>query len=677
MNNNIVKRIPLLFLFVPTLLVAIAITVFLQSEHLNESESQLQIHARQVLFSITDIAADHLRQNSKEQLKQDLWTFADNWGPTIDNIVVFDKKGQFVTALESNEQVSNSTLSGVPVKSFERIGHVYHMYGRIGVVQGALTSSIETLPIGFVHVSFKAGAAGLDRSGNLLIVVGITLFGLFLGVVFWHFRYNQFYYQLNRAHDFIVNLNKGYKQLKLPGDSGYKQIDRLQLQINGLVDFYEKRLTMGHFELSAIEQTLTEVQQELTGRMAELAEFDDNVPRAVDVQPSLMALMYLVAYQTLQAQLAVIEDNLNNSDAAQIPHYTDITGAINQLNQMLGEVKSLADTIVGKSRPQLEFISISQLIASISQLVKPRAQAKSLEFIIKEPDHPVAVEIDVNQIQKVLIVLMQCAVASTEQGFIKWTVDIVKDEEKGDIFCCQVQDSGIGLTSRQHELLRSDEVDGGLSDDRWINQGLRLMVAKKTVQLMGGVFRVKSLTGLGTEFTISLACQVSHGENEVGEVAQVEAEVGADVNVEKRSAVEITFDLLNNSKTIEILAVDDNDTNLKLLSVVLRGYPVNLVTALNGPDAIALSQQQAFDVILMDKEMPQMNGLQTSQNIRKLPLHTQTPIVVFSASVDADERKEMLSQGIDGCMEKPLDQLKFYCLMENWCRQRWERVNSK
>ncbi|MCJ8274612.1 MAG: response regulator [Psychrosphaera sp.] len=110
--------------------------------------------------------------------------------------------------------------------------------------------------------------------------------------------------------------------------------------------------------------------------------------------------------------------------------------------------------------------------------------------------------------------------------------------------------------------------------------------------------------------------------------------------------------------------------------MILRGYPVNLVTALNGPDAIALSQQQAFDVILMDKEMPDMNGLQTSLNIRKLPLHNKTPIVVFSASVDADERKEMLSQGIDACMEKPLDQLKFYCLMENWCRARWDRVNS-
>ncbi len=674
MNNNIVKRIPLLFMFVPTLLVAIAIAVFLQSEHRAGFESQLKIHARQVLFNITDITAAPLGQNNIEQLKLDLWTFADRQGPVIDNIVIFDKKGQFVTALESNEQISHSTLTGLPVEAFVHKEGGYDVYGRIGVTQGASTSLSDAESVGFVRVSFNAGAAGLDSSGNLLIVAAITLLGLFLGVVFWHFRYHQFYYQLNRTHDFVVNLNKGYKQLKLSGDSGYLTIDRLQQQINGLVDFYEKRLTMGHFEISAIEQTLSEVELELDGRMAELAEFDDNAPRAIDVKPSLMALMYQVTYQTLQAQLAVIEDNLNNSDAAQIPHYTDIIAAINQLNQMLGEVKSLADTTVGKSKSQLEFISISQLIASISQLVEPRAQAKSLEFIIEEPDHPVEVEIDVNQIQKVLIALMQCAVASTEQGFIKWTVEIVKDEEKGDIFSCQVQDSGIGLTERQHGLLRSDEVDGQLSDDRWINQGLRLMVAKKTVQLMGGVFKVKSLTGLGTEFTISLACQVNHGANEVGETAQVE--VANDVGVKNGSAVDIAFELLNNSKTIEILAVDDNDTNLKLLSVILRGYPVNLVTALNGPDAIALSQQQAFDVILMDKEMPDMNGLQTSQNIRKLPLHTKTPIVVFSASVDADERKEMLSQGIDGCMEKPLDQLKFYCLMENWCQQRWDKVNA-
>ncbi|MCJ8274613.1 MAG: HAMP domain-containing histidine kinase [Psychrosphaera sp.] len=559
MNNNIIKRIPLLFLFVPTLFVAIAIAVFLRYEHRAEFESQLKIHARQVLFSITDIAVVHLRQNTIEQLKQDLWTFADSRALAIDNIVIFNSKGQFVTALEPSKQISNMALSGLPVKSFGRDDGVYYVYGRIGVARGAPMPPTDALSIGFVRVSFKTNATGLDSSVNLLIVAGITLFGLLLGVVFWHFRYNQFYYQLNRTHDFVVNLNKGYKQLKLAGDSGYLTIDRLQLQINGLVDFYEKRLTMGHFELSAIEQTLGEAQQELAGRMAELAEFNNNEPELITVQPSLMALMFQVTYQTLQAQLAIIEDNLNNSDAAQLPHYTDIIGATNQLNQMLGEVKCLADTAAGKSKPQLEFISISQLIASISQLVKPRAQAKSLEFIIEEPDHPAEVEIDVNQIQKVLIALMQCAVASTVHGFIKWTVEIVRDEEKGDIFYCQVQDSGNGLTELQHGLLRFDEVDSRLSDDSWITQGLRLRVAKKTVQAMGGIFKVKSLTGLGTEFTIGLPCQVSHGENEAGEAPLVELDVEVKM---QGSAVDVAFDLLNNAKSIEILAVDDNDTNL-------------------------------------------------------------------------------------------------------------------
>ncbi|NQZ12475.1 MAG: hypothetical protein HRT35_35420, partial [Algicola sp.] len=267
MNNNIIKRIPLLFLFAPTLFVGIAIVAFLQSEQRAGFESQLKIHAHQVLFSIADISAVHLRQNSIEQLKQDLWTFADRRNPAIDNIVIFDKEGQFVTALESNKKISNLTMPGLPVKSFGRNDDVYHVYGRIGEVRGALMPPTDALSIGFVRVSFNANAAGLNNSGNLLIVAGITLFGLLLGVFFWHFRYTHFYYQLNRTHDFVVNLNKGYKQLKLAGDSGYPQIDRLQLQINGLVDFYEKRLTMGQFELSAIEQTLGEAQQELTQAM--------------------------------------------------------------------------------------------------------------------------------------------------------------------------------------------------------------------------------------------------------------------------------------------------------------------------------------------------------------------------------------------------------------------------
>ena len=129
----------------------------------------------------------------------------------------------------------------------------------------------------------------------------------------------------------------------------------------------------------------------------------------------------------------------------------------------------------------------------------------------------------------------------------------------------------------------------------------------------------------------------------------------------------------SSEREVTILAVDDNETNLRLLSVVLADLPVRLVLAGSGMKALQLAQAQEFDLVLMDKEMPEMDGLQTSIKMRQLVHHQQTPIVAFSAHVSDEDKRVLCSQGINECMEKPLDQAKFDYLMEKFCAQRWQQ----
>lgn len=405
---------------------------------------------------------------------------------------------------------------------------------------------------------------------------------------------------------------------------------------------------------------------------------------------------------------------------------------------------------------------------------------------------PLDIELDINQSQQVLIALMQSAVASSDKGYIKLVVELLElpegilSSDKRRLVC-KVQDSGSGLTAKQIAMLTDGTIDESLSDDKWLDEGLRLMVAKTIIESMGGHFSVKSLKGLGAEVTVTFTCKVSVsseqdlsayngcdilvydpviesgtviyeklcGQGMLGVYCKRLDEIEAVLNKGKvdcmiccrpvAAQAQLEFDqtmmslianhniphclivsaksglpmvlpqswllaekpfvfnefldyfhpdmldahkggphdehVVNRVKPLDeqriaILAVDDNETNLKLLSSVLRDLPINLVQALSGQEALTLSQQQVFDLVLMDKEMPHMDGIQTSLNLRQLPVNNDTPIVVFSANVDDAERKEIFAQGLDDCMEKPLSMDKLEHLMDKFCQQRWQQVRE-
>jgi CheY-like chemotaxis protein/signal transduction histidine kinase len=798
MKNDTIKRIPLLFLFTPTVLTALILFFFFQTKLQATYERQLEANAKHIVNSIVQVARQPLSLRQYGELKQRLWTFAQQTDSSIINIVVYNKTGDFVTALNLTEQVIDSSLDDFPTAPFFRQNDEYLAFGRIGWDENAVLADSDELVVGYVQVSFATESAQADNSRDIFIVSSIVLFCVLLGWGLWRYRYSNYYRQMAQALDALRNLNKGYKHVELPTDGSNQELNELGQQLNGLIVFFEKRLTMKQFESTALEQALGETSDRLAAAVVEIDEFKDSQQNAQNNASSLLTGLYQVMYQNLQAQLAVIEDTLTHfiepvASGTSEQNQVAVTEAINQLNQMLSEIKVLADISTNSVKEHIEYIRLGQLITSVYQLITPLAHARDLEFIVRQPDHPIDVEIDVNQIQKVLMVLMQNAVSKTTSGFIKLSVEVTTSENT-DVqrVCFKVQDSGIGLSDNQYNLLSRDEVSSGLSEDNWLSQGLSLMVAKKTTEQLGGCFSVKSLSGLGAEISIALNCRVSHAQgpdvsgfegrsilvyDPVVQSADVIGEVLADngaltilcgdseqiCEVQSKSKSDYAifcrpqarqqqqlFDqtlstiiesmciekclifnadltlrqvlpkgwkqtekpfildtvcdhfsdcdsktvngqdsigtntvvpqaerLLKSSKTIKILAVDDNETNLKLLSVILRSYPVTLVLASSGSEAVLLSQKQAFDVILMDKEMPEMNGVQTSLNIRQLALHQQTPIVVFSANVTEAEREELISQGINDCIEKPLDEEKFYYLMDNWCTPRWAILKAK
>ena len=805
MKQNI-KRIPLLFLFLPTLFVVFTLFFTLDSQHQLTINEHFRFTAKHLIFHISEVSSQHLHQRRYGELKQVLWELVDMSESNIDNIMIYDADGQFVTALNLTEQVMESSLNDFQGEAFAEQDGVFSAYGPIerSIDNYSVNSPKDTL--GYVRVVFISQKISLVTSSNMWLVFLIAMFGVLISLLLWSHRYGQFHSLMAKTIEFLINQNKGYKQAALVDKSQYFEVNQLQSQVNALVGFYEKRLTVKQFELTALEQSL----RELNNSQFEPANATvDDTAHVIKQEPAdnsgqLFTAMYQVMFQRLQERFAVIEhaivDYYNAKRQLEQEHQiiiwsqeNQLVGASNQLNQLLCEIKLLADATTGALRQPLEYIALEQLISSISHFVIPVANQKSLEFVVCQPDMPLDVELDINQSQQVLIALMQSAVASSDKGYIKLVVellDLPEGKAKSDKrrLVCKVQDSGKGLTARQIAMLTDGTIDEGLSDDKWLDEGLRLMVAKIIVESMGGQFTVKSLKGLGAEVTVTFTCKVSFSTEqdltayngcdilvydpviESGTVIyeklcghgmlgvhckrldEIEAVLNkgkvdcmiccrpvepqaqrdfdkvvtsliANHNIERclmvaaKSGLPMALpqswllvekpfvfnefldyfhpDMLKNSHEqstantaakqvipldehrISILAVDDNETNLKLLSSVLRDLPIDLVPSLSGREALTLSQQQLFDLVLMDKEMPQMDGIETSLSMRKLPINSTTPIVVFSANVDDAERKAIFAQGLDDCIEKPLSMDKLERLMDKFCKARWQSINAK
>lgn len=124
---------------------------------------------------------------------------------------------------------------------------------------------------------------------------------------------------------------------------------------------------------------------------------------------------------------------------------------------------------------------------------------------------------------------------------------------------------------------------------------------------------------------------------------------------------------LNTLPKVKILAVDDMDMNLKLLHTWLDNSPVTLVTTLSGQDAVNQCQTQEFDLILMDVQMPGMDGLEASRGIRQTPLNLGTPIIAVTAHAFKEEQERLLASGMDDYLPKPIEMGQLIGLIRSWC----------
>jgi CheY-like chemotaxis protein len=283
-------------------------------------------------------------------------------------------------------------------------------------------------------------------------------------------------------------------------------------------------------------------------------------------------------------------------------------------------------------------VAVQDLHKRVTGPFQAQAEAKGLTFTERfEGDAPAVVRGDPLRVCQVIHNLLSNAVKFTDAGEVAYTV---RSERVGDDrvrFSFSVQDSGAGISPEDLERLFQPftQVDAS-STRRFGGTGLGLTISQRMANIMGGDITVQSTVGKGSTFTFTVEAEVVEGTRQ-----EAAAPIAAEIE---------------DGRSLNVLVVEDHPVNRMILEAWMSSAGHKSSTAENGQIAIDMSASQRFDLIVMDVNMPVMDGLTATRGIRAGGgVNAETPIVVLSASARTEDHEAGLEAGADAYLNKPID----------------------
>jgi light-regulated signal transduction histidine kinase (bacteriophytochrome) len=312
---------------------------------------------------------------------------------------------------------------------------------------------------------------------------------------------------------------------------------------------------------------------------------------------------------------------------------------LNLINDLLDVAKIESHELVLESNP----INIADIVGEVGSVMSVRAAEKNVMLNIKCPDRRrLAVRGDAMRLQQVLTNLVSNAVKFTEDGFVHILVRVEGEGRHNRTVLIEVADSGIGMSARQTERIfdKFVQADSTISR-RYGGTGLGLAITKQLVELMGGEIAVQSQEGLGSRFTVSLPVEMTEADEIAAAAETIYAPKG---------------DLRGH-----ILLAEDYEGNIIVASGMLGELGYQVTVARNGREAVAAIEAHPFDLVLMDVQMPEMDGYEATRKIRVLQAEKgmkRVPIIGVTAHALVGDREKCLASGMDDYMSKPFSPLQ-------------------
>ncbi|HEY9602641.1 MAG TPA: ATP-binding protein, partial [Allocoleopsis sp.] len=312
------------------------------------------------------------------------------------------------------------------------------------------------------------------------------------------------------------------------------------------------------------------------------------------------------------------------------------------LLELINDILDLAKIESGKMELQLSPTSIRGLCDSSLTFVRQQAFKKNIRLSSRLPEGLEPIQVDERRIRQVLINLLTNAVKFTNDGGEVW-IEVQADANSQRIHF-SVVDTGIGIARENLPNLFQPFVQVESSyTRRYDGTGLGLSLVNRIVELHGGSVDVESEVGRGSRFTVTLPWKVAGNQGSRG--------AGQQGKVLSPSP---PLSLSPSSSHPLILLAEDNDANVLTITQYLEAQGYRIVVAQNGRMAVEMAKAQQPDLILMDVQMPEMDGLEATRQIRADAQMAHIPIIALTSFAMERDREQALASGVDGYMAKPI-----------------------
>jgi signal transduction histidine kinase/CheY-like chemotaxis protein len=337
-------------------------------------------------------------------------------------------------------------------------------------------------------------------------------------------------------------------------------------------------------------------------------------------------------------------------------------GQLDKAKAAAGQLLTIINDILDISKIEAERLSLeairfnlAEVFDNLGNLLEHKARERNLEWRAELPADLAARPLlgDPVRLGQVLVNLAGNAIKFSDQGTVTIRAGLVEESAETLLLRFEVRDQGVGIDPEHHERIFSafEQADGSLTR-KYGGTGLGLAICKRLARLMGGEIGVDSARGEGSTFWFTAR---------LGKAAVQDTPDAPDI-----VAMPVEDVLRQRFAGAQVLLVEDEPINREVSNDLLAGIGLAVDLAEDGRIAVDLARRRRYDLILMDVQMPNLNGLDATREIRREGPNADTPILAMTANAFEEDRQDCLNAGMNDHIAKPLDPDLFFATLLRW-----------